>query len=208
MRSRRLRIGLVAVLALLALGLTACGRKTGSGIATASGGKNNKATPSASPQPGDREEQMRKFAACMRDHGVDVEIAAPGKNSDEGGVTVHSAGPQDRGGQGDVRPDSDTFKKAEEACRSLAPNGGDLPKPSAAELEQLRKFAACMRSHGIDVPDPDPDGGGIQIRRSGDPGGGGDPGNLSPDDPAFKAAEEACRNLLPSGRPMQPGGGK
>jgi hypothetical protein len=178
-----LRICLVAVLAVLALGLAACGGKHGSGIASANG---SKAKPSASAKPADPVEKMRKYAACMRAHGVDMPDPQTNDGSD-GGVTIQgSVGP----GTG---PDSSTFKAAEEACRSLAPNSGDIPKPNATQLEQMRKFAACMRAHGVDMPDPDPDTGGVMVQSS------AGTGNLNPDNPTFKAAQEACRNLMPSG---------
>lgn len=52
--------------------------------------------------------KMREFAKCMREHGVNI----PDPPADGGGaVNV------------DVDPDSSTFKKAEEACRHLAPSG-------------------------------------------------------------------------------------
>jgi hypothetical protein len=187
MRSRRLRIGLVGLLAVLALGLVACGAKKGNnGIATANG---NKASASASVDP---EEQLRQYAACMRAHGVnmaDPQTADGGAGG--GGPVIQSGGPGSNTG-----PDDPTFQAAQTACRSLAPNGGNMPKPNAQQLEQLRKFSVCMRAHGINIPDPDPDGGGIMIQNSGNP----DP-DLQPDSPKFKAAQEACRNLLPSGGP-------
>jgi hypothetical protein len=195
MRSKRLRIGLVAVLALLALGLAACGGKRGSGVATADGGKDNKAKPSASAKPGDPLEQARKFAACMRAHGVDMSDPQV-ENGSSGGAVIHSAGPGK-----DIGPDSPTFKAAQEACRSLAPNGGDMPKPNAQQLEQMRKFAACMRTHGVDMPDPDPDTGGVMVQQSGGV-------HTDPNSPTFKAAQEACRNLMPSPGAMQQEGGK
>jgi hypothetical protein len=47
-------------------------------------------------------------------------------------------------------------------------------------------FARCMRQHGIDLPDPKPDGS-LPDRGRG----------LNPDDPKFKAAERACPGFRP-----------
>ena len=52
------------------------------------------------------------------------------------------------------------------------------------------QFARCMRQHGIDVPDPGADSG-IRIRGS------------EPDDPEFKAAEQACQRYAPDGGKSQ-----
>jgi hypothetical protein len=51
-------------------------------------------------------------------------------------------------------------------------------------------YAQCMRDHGIsDFPDPEASGS-IPIRR--EPGS-----DLDPDNPQFKAADDACKSLLP-----------
>ncbi|MEN3304378.1 MAG: hypothetical protein V7603_580 [Micromonosporaceae bacterium] len=187
MRPVRSWIGLVAVLAMPALALAGCGGKHGSGVATANGAT---AKPSATPSM-DLAEKSRKFAECMRKHGIDVQV---GPVDGGGGTTMRSSeGP----GGG---PDSAKFKAAQEACRVYAPTSGDMPKPNAQQLEQMRKFTACMRAHGVDIPDPDPDGGGVMVQRS------GGAGNLGPDNPTFKAAQQACRNLMPPPQTQHQGG--
>jgi hypothetical protein len=58
---------------------------------------------------------------------------------------------------------------------------------SAADQEQAREFAQCMRENGApDFPDPDPDGRFSE-------------GKHDPDDPALQAAQEKCRDLAPGG---------
>jgi hypothetical protein len=47
-------------------------------------------------------------------------------------------------------------------------------------------FARCMRQHGINIPDPKPDGR-VDMRGSG----------VDRDDPKFKAAERACPGFQP-----------
>jgi hypothetical protein len=56
------------------------------------------------------------------------------------------------------------------------------------------QFARCMRQHGIDMADPKFNGnGGISITVH---AGGRGP---KPDDPKFKAAEQACQKFMPKG---------
>ena len=50
-----------------------------------------------------------------------------------------------------------------------------------------------MREHGIDMPDPNPNGGMVFEAGPGEGGKGG----IDPSDPDFQAAQEACGDLLP-----------
>ena len=62
--------------------------------------------------------------------------------------------------------------------------------PSGDRRDALLAYSQCMRDHGIsDFPDPEP-GGGIAVQA----GPGSD---LDPNNPQYKAADEACRSLLP-----------
>jgi hypothetical protein len=70
---------------------------------------------------------------------------------------------------------------------SSTPSASPSGDPRDADLA----YAECMRDHGIsDFPDPQPDGG-IAIQA----GAGSD---LDPDNPQFKAADDACKSLLPT----------
>ncbi|MFT3864133.1 MAG: hypothetical protein QM729_07670 [Solirubrobacterales bacterium] len=60
----------------------------------------------------EQEEQVDKFAKCMREHGIEVETSTAG-----GGAKVSVGG----GGQGGPNPESPAFQKAQEACQSLMP---------------------------------------------------------------------------------------
>jgi hypothetical protein len=57
-----------------------------------------------------------------------------------------------------------------------------------------------MREEGIDMPDPEVDGGRITMRRPG-PGGGG--ASDGPGSPAFERAQRACEEHMPR-RPEAP----
>ena len=162
-----------AALALgLWLGLAGCGgHAADSGIASASSGKPHSSA-GASPTPSqDRSEQVLAFARCMRAHGVNM----PDPVTDNGRLAISIP----RG------TNPATLEAAQKACRQYLPNGGVPPSMSPQQLAQLRKYAECMRQHGVDMPDPDPAGGGLRLK------------NVNPDSPAFKAAEQACRALNP-----------
>jgi hypothetical protein len=86
----------------------------------------------------------------------------------------------------------------------LAAGCGGSNRPSAAgsrsNKAQGLAYARCMRSHGVsDFPDPTtPPGGGVAFSIQGGPGS-----DLNRNNPTFKAADQACRALLPSGQQAQ-----
>jgi hypothetical protein len=67
-------------------------------------------------------------------------------------------------------------------------NGSAKPSASAPvdKAEANRQFAKCMREHGVDMPDPDPNTGMSAILNSG----------IDFNSPTFKAATEACKGLV------------
>lgn len=183
MRSSRLAtlaLTLGAAAALLGAG-TACGKAdSNDGIATANGSR-PEVSPSASASAADRTEQLRQFAQCMRDHGVDVPDPESGRIFVPGG-----------GGGGGARGfdrDNPAFAEALTACRDKLPNGGEPPKLNAEQIEQFRQFAQCMRDHGVNVPDPNADGT-LQF------GPGRGLGQIDPRDPTVQTAFTACRDKL------------
>lgn len=169
--------GVIAIVATIALG--ACG----SGAAQ---------TPSPSVNP---QAAALAFSKCMREHGVNV--PDPISNGSGGGAAVHISA----NGSG-PKPTA-----ALAACQKYLPriggNGSQTPDP--AREAQLLKFAQCMRSHGIDMPDPQTSGGGVILG-----GPGGSAPNFDPSSTAFKNAQTACQHYLPgkgSGLSVQGNGG-
>lgn len=76
---------------------------------------------------------------------------------------------------------------------STAPPAAGSGAPSAANNAKLVKYSECMRSHG--VPDfPDPTGGRLLLQFK-----KGSSSTLDPSSPQFKAAQQACKSLLPAG---------
>ena len=177
----------------LVLFVAGCGAKDdGPGVASAGGAAS---TPSASAaaedQEADRQEQVRQFAQCMREHGVDVPDPDPAAGVRGFGALAEK-----------LSSDDPTVQAAFTACQSKLPNGGQPPKLNEQQLEAYRVFAGCMREHGIDLPDPAADGS-LQL-------GGLLRAGVNPEDPTFQAAFTACRDtlagVLPSGAPRLGGG--
>jgi hypothetical protein len=171
----RTLIGVVALPLLLA----ACGGSDGDGVASLNGGSGDRAA-DASPSA-DPEEALVAFAECMREHGVDM--PDPQINED-GGIEIGFGGPT-----GGDRIDPEEMEDAHEACQDLLPEGGPAggldPEEEAEMRDRLLEWARCMREHGIDVPDPTFTGDGGSLVRVGERG-------MDPDDPEFRAAEDAC----------------
>jgi hypothetical protein len=161
------RLGLAMLIPLLVMGLAACG-----------GSKNHGSTKTGSSMSPEQRKQLGvKFAACMREHGIDMPDPGPG------------AGP------GAANQPPDKIDAAMQACRQYMPNGGDLSTPNPQQIEQQRKYARCMRDHGIsDFPDPDAQGRFEPSQNSA----------VNPSDPKFAAADKACSQLRPQGGGVGP----
>jgi hypothetical protein len=89
------------------------------------------------------------------------------------------------GGAGDNSDGVASLSGNDKATSTTSPGGKD---PTQAALA----YARCMRQHGMNVPDPDPKPGGDQ-------GLGVLPEGVNPDDPKFKAAQQACQEYAPGG---------
>jgi hypothetical protein len=84
------------------------------------------------------------------------------------------------------------------ACSSPGSGPGSTGSgPAAGPAAKALAYTQCMRSHGIkDYPDPGASGD-ISVGSSAQAGSGGN-GNsdMSPNSPAYQAANQACRSLL------------
>jgi hypothetical protein len=177
-RRRGLSLAAVAIGALL-LTATGCGGKEPSTQGVASLGDTPSPTASADSEgnSGGKGSGL-EYAQCMRDNGV-KEFPDP---SEDGKLTLRA-----KPGSG-LDPNSPTWKKAEEACKSKR------PEPSEAQKQNMKaqglKYSQCMRDNGIkSFPDPNPDGGMLLRMKKGT--------ELDPESPKFKAAQEACKKLMP-----------
>jgi hypothetical protein len=176
-------------LIVLALGLAvaACGSSTASSSDPAA---------SASVTPSSTQFQARlNLAKCFRAHGINVPDPSSG-----GGVA---------GGGGVFRIlrnySQSEIQAASQACRQYFaqafPRLNLSPAQRAQVQQQLVKFAQCMRSHGVNIPDPTFNAGGLfGFRRAF--------GSVDRNSPAFQSALSACRSLRPRfGRPGGTGNG-
>jgi len=162
---------LVAVSA-MALAVGACGDRDNSDGVASLGGADK---PTATTSPGGSSDPRRgalAYGRCMRQHGIDM----PDPKIDAAGHVAQQLPPG-------VDPDTPRFKAAEQACQQYRPNGGQPPKLNPQQQQQLLAFARCMRQHGMNIPDPKPDGG-IQVHGA---------KGVGPNDPKFQAAEQACQ---------------
>jgi hypothetical protein len=137
------------------------------------------------------------LAKCFRAHGINV----PDPSS--------SGGPA---GGGRIFRSLRSYPPAQidaarQACRQYFaqafPQLNLSPAQRAQFQQQLVKFARCMRSHGIDIPDP-------QFNGSGGFGIGRELRSIDRNSPAFQSAMAACQSLRPRfgrGGPGGPGPG-
>jgi hypothetical protein len=170
-------LGLLLALA-LGLAVAACGGGGGKGSGVASLGGADKPTGTTRAGGSDDRQAALNYARCMRQHGIDM----PDPKFDAQGHVAIQNPPG-------VGPDSPKFKAAQQACQKYLPSGGQPTRPDPQEQQQMLAFARCMRQHGIDMPDPKPNGGIDANAANG----------ANPDSPKFKAAERACQQYEPKG---------
>jgi hypothetical protein len=197
-------LGLAGVgLAMLLAACSAGGGAPSNGVVTlSSAAPGDSGAPSASGS--DSQTAMLNFAECMRDHGIDMPDPVFSQDG-SGGGTVNKQGQ----GSGANPKDEPGFAAALEACKHLLDgiNRENTGKQLTAQEQQaFLNFAACMRDHGIDVPDPDFSGGGVEIGAPDSNGGGSGP-KIEPDSPTFQAAETACQHFLNDAGLVGPGKG-
>ncbi len=192
---------LAAVAVALALLAAGCGGSADAdtgGVATAGGSKDDG---DAATEKRDPQQAGLDFAACMREHGVDM------PDPEFGGDGFIRVGPGPGASTGSATAGQPTeppagFEEADKACRhildDLVQDGGG---PIDAEAQdRMLEFAECMREHGVDMPDPDFSGGGGRFRAEiGDKG-------IDPSSDTFKDAQEACGSLFGPGGPRGAGG--
>lgn len=210
MRTRRLGAGgALAVLAFavlaFALLLAACGGGGGgNGVASAGGQSASQSNKGGKGKPtkAEKEEAGRKFAQCMREHGIDI----PDPKFDENGGPVVFNDAANGGGQGQPPADQQKLEQANKDCEHFMKGvvNGSGRKPDPAEQKKIQEqalaFAKCMREHGIDFPDPQfgENGEMTQAVRINDG-----------DSQQFQQAQDACKQYAPDGAITNgaPGGG-
>jgi hypothetical protein len=182
----RRAIAACLIAAAIGTGLAACG-SSGSSNSTASG------------TSGAQFQARLNLAKCFRAHGINVPDPSTGGGPAGGGGVFRAlrSYPQAQ------------VTAAGKACQQYIaqafPQLNLSPAQRAQFQQRLVKFAQCMRSHGVNIPDPTVNNGGV--------GGFGFRGafrSIDRNSPAFKAANTACASLRPQfgrGGPGGPGGG-
>jgi hypothetical protein len=83
-----------------------------------------------------------------------------------------------------VNPQTAQFGAAMKACKHLMPGGGP-PQMTWQQINNLVKFAACMRSHGYpDYPDPVVQNGGVGEQPL--------PSSIDTSSAQFEQAQQTC----------------
>ncbi|MCL9760229.1 hypothetical protein [Frankia sp. AiPa1] len=163
---------LLFLLLLPVLMLVACSDSGG-------GGTGQAAAAAGAPSAGPTGDPLLAYAQCMRDNGVQVPDPKPSQpGSLYAGVDTSSV----------------AFKTADKACAGLLSSVvQDREKQDPDQVDQknaeLLALAGCLRSHGINVPDPVPG-------QSGGPFGK----NLDRNDPTVSKALKACQQPGSTGR--------
>ncbi|GAA0941146.1 hypothetical protein [Nonomuraea longicatena] len=161
--------------AALLIAVTACAAEAPrAGVASVATASASPSAGASSTATGDPADNGRKFAACMRDNGVDLPDPEPGTHPLTSSLKVDKSQLQ-------------KFEETTEKCRAFLPPK-DSVKLNPQQQETVRAFAECLRENGIDMPDPDPNGGF-----------GGRAPKIDQSSPTFKKAMQACRGKIDNG---------
>ena len=134
--------GVLAVLAGVTLLVAGCGGGSSGPRVANTASRTSASTPAASGNPTTALAAALAFSRCMRSNGV---TNYPDPSSNARPLSLNH-----------IDPNSPTFRRAYEACREYAPNGGvGPPAPSVAQLRFALAFAQCVRKRGFpQFPDP------------------------------------------------------
>jgi len=163
----------------LALLATACGTGKNAAAQVATLGSTDGTTPTATTTPVNTQEALLKYAACMRENGVDM--ADPTFDAD-GNPTGGGFGPQSG-----IDRRSSAFQAAQKACGNLLQGvnlgGRGRQFDRTAVQNALNDFTACLRDQGLQVDDITfgPPAGGTRP----DNGNGNAPDGSAPDGRGF-----------------------
>jgi hypothetical protein len=128
-------------------------------------------------------QDMVNFTRCLRSHGVAE--PDPFHRSGHVGLSVEipTPGPTTNAALGTCNHFIEPIAQAKQA---------GARQELAAWLPALTRYAQCMRAHDISMLDPTPEG---SVNLGNVPGISSDFGRYSPQ---FRAADHACRHLLPA----------
>jgi hypothetical protein len=184
------RCAVLAALAALAAAVAGCSSGSGSGpgsapvasLAAGSAHAGHGAAAQLTQQQSDLD--MIHFARCMRSHGV--AMSDPFHRPGHVGLSI------------DMPTQDAATRPAYAACTHfiqpiIQAKAGTQAQLSPSRLAALTRYAVCMRGHDINMLDPTASG---ELSLGTVPGITSDFGRYSPQ---FRAADTACRHLLPAG---------
>ena len=188
-KQRRLRmtVPLIASMAAVALGLSACGSGSASlGVAHLGSTTSTQAPSSAATGIGANSSKYRAalaYVSCMRSHGV-ANFPDPSSNGmlNDDFASGGKGGPISSG----INRNSPQFIQASTVCRHLLPGGIPTAAQNQLALTKGLKFARCMRGHGV-ANYPDPTTAGVVHLGAG----------VDPSSPEFQNARTLCQTLVP-----------
>jgi hypothetical protein len=179
--------GTASALALIAALAVACSSPAPGPQVASLGGHHGGSTAGQQLTQAQSDRDMVNFARCMRAHGV----AMPDPVHEPGHTGLVLQFPSATPGPG--------MRAANAACQHFigpiiqAKQAGAAAAMSPARLAKLTDYARCMRAHDIPMLDPTSFGA---LNLGSPPGISSDFGRYSPQ---FRAADTACRHLLPAG---------
>jgi hypothetical protein len=154
-------------------------------VASLSGhGNSSAAAASQTLTEAQSDQDMVNFARCMRAHGV--QMSDPVHRPGHAGLSI------------DMPTRDSATSAAYGVCNHFIAKIEQIKAKgaasvTAANLPALTRWAQCMRGHDIPMLDPTADG---ELNLGNVPGINSDFGRYSPQ---FRAADAACRHLLPPG---------
>lgn len=164
--------------AVVAIAISACGSSSSSSSTAAAAAGTTVSGSNA------RYQARLNLAKCFRAHGINVPDPTPGAGAAGGGGGIFrslSSYPQA------------TVTAARQACQQYLKQAFAFGNTSPSQIAQFRqefvKFAECMRSHGVNIPDPTSGSGGFGLRQAFS--------NVDRNSPQFKSALAACQSLRP-----------
>ena len=178
--------GTVAALAATAVLAVACSSSAPGPQVASLGGHHGGSAAGQQLTQAQSDRDMVNFARCMRAHGV--AMPDPVHRPGHAGLTL----------QFPTATPSPGMRAANTACQHfigpiIAAKQAGGAAISAPRLAKLTDYARCMRAHDISMLDPDRFG---DLNLGNPPGVSSDFGRYSPQ---FRAADTACRHLLPAG---------
>jgi len=177
---------LIALLALSAAAatVTACSSgQTGPHVANLPG-HTSPAQETGQQTGAQMDHDMIQFARCMRAHGV--QVRDPYHRAGHSGLSISVPG--------QTAANRPAFSACNHFLQPIVQFKQSHQRAEAAPIMgALTAYARCMRAHDISMLDPTPEG---ELNLGRVPGTNSDFGRYSPQ---FRAADAACRHLLPSG---------